>query len=179
MNLVFLDLEMNQPSNAIIQIGAVVGNIKTGVLVETLSVYINAGEVLNPEIIQLTGITQEMVDQGVSLMDGYKQLCALQARTEAEMNLLTWGGADGFFLRDQLGKVEDWPFGRRYDDVKTLFIAHQRANGLPYVGGLTKSMRRLGLKFDGQAHNAIYDALNTFLIYQELLKRLRRPELTV
>jgi len=62
-----LDLEMAQPSKKIIQIGAVVGNIVTGEILEKLSIIVNPKEQLTEFIINLTGITQEDVNNGVTL----------------------------------------------------------------------------------------------------------------
>jgi len=44
MKLTSLDLEMNQPSGKIIQIGAVVGDTATGEVSHRLRIYVNPGE---------------------------------------------------------------------------------------------------------------------------------------
>ena len=62
-----LDLEMNQPSRKIISIGVVVGNIRTGNILEKLNVFVNPREKLITRIKDLTKITQEDVDSGYTL----------------------------------------------------------------------------------------------------------------
>ena len=62
----------------------------------------------------------------------------------------------------------------RTTDVKTVFISHMFANGESHRSGLAKSLIRLGMQFKGKKHNAKDDALNTFLIYRELLQLMER-----
>jgi hypothetical protein len=44
--IVALDLEMNQPSGRVVQIGAVLGNVRTGEVVSQLDLKVNPGEPL-------------------------------------------------------------------------------------------------------------------------------------
>jgi inhibitor of KinA sporulation pathway (predicted exonuclease) len=168
----FLDLEMNQPSGKIIQIGAVVGNIATGEVLERVDVIINCEEEISDYITKLTGITQQQVDNGVSLLEGYHTLVAAHQKHNSFMNLLTWGGGDSRVLKEQLAPYDNvvWVFGRRFDDVKTVFRAYQLATGGSTQGGLAKSLTKLGLKFSGTKHSAVDDAYNTMVIYKKLLK---------
>ena len=62
--LVSLGLELNQPSRRIIQIGAVVGNIRTGEIVSRFDSKVSPDEELSPAIAKLTKIKQEEVDFG-------------------------------------------------------------------------------------------------------------------
>ena len=52
-----LDLELNQPSGKIIQIGAAVGHLMTGEIIEKFSCFIKIDEALDERIIKLTGAT--------------------------------------------------------------------------------------------------------------------------
>lgn len=180
-----IDLEMNQPSRKIIQIGAIVGNIATGEILERFSVFVNPKEKLSEKIIKLTKITQKDVDNGFTLEEAYNQLRALHEKHNSFINPLTWGGGDSQELLNQLRKpliykilvllglkhnIElGWCFGRRWVDVKTLFVSWRFLNGKPIQGGLAKSMLKVGLKFQGQKHNATDDAENTFHIYRKML----------
>lgn len=174
-----LDLELNQnPEGAkIIQIGAVVGNIYTGEILERLSVFINPHEELLPFIIQLTKITQEDVDNGVTLEEAYGLLRDMHKRHSSFCNPITWGGGDSAELLAQLKKenpsFRDWCFGRRWIDTKTLYVTWRIANNKPPVGGLSKAMRNLGLQFKGHAHDATWDAENTFYTYVKLVKMMK------
>jgi hypothetical protein len=52
--LVSMDLELNQPSRRIIQIGAVTGNIRTGEIVSRFDSKVSPNEELSPAIVRLT-----------------------------------------------------------------------------------------------------------------------------
>jgi inhibitor of KinA sporulation pathway (predicted exonuclease) len=173
-----LDLEMNQPSRRIIQIGACVGNIKTGAIFEKISLFVNPYERLNPYITDLTKITQEDVDNGYTLEEAYRKLQDLHSKYGAFINCITWGGGDSQELLTQLKEdnpsFEGWCFGRRWIDTKTLFVSWRFSQGQPIQGGLAKSMLKVGLKFEGQKHNATDDAVNTFKMYARMLRYMKK-----
>jgi inhibitor of KinA sporulation pathway (predicted exonuclease) len=175
-----LDLEMNQPSKKIIQIGACVGNIVTGQIFEKLSVFINPHEQISTYITELTKITQDDVDNGISLEEGYRQLQTMHQKYGSFINSCCWGGGDSLELLNQLKEenpnFEGWAFGRRWIDVKTLFVSWRIANGQPIQGGLAKSMIKVGLKFCGTKHNALDDAVNTLSMFMAMLKLLKEKK---
>lgn len=174
-----LDLELNQAETGakIIQIGAVVGNLLTGEILEKLSVFINPHEALTPYIIELTGIKQADVDAGVSLLEGYNQLKDLHKRHGSFINPIQWGHGDTTELHAQIKaenpEFKDWCFGRRCIDAKTMYVMHRIAQGKPPVGGLAKAMTKFGLAFKGRKHNATDDSLNTLIILSHMLKTIR------
>jgi inhibitor of KinA sporulation pathway (predicted exonuclease) len=174
-----LDLEMNQTETAskIIQIGAVVGNITTGKILDTLSVFVNPDERLNPRIIELTGIQQRDVDRGMSLGEGYFKLKRFHENYFSFINTVVWGGGDSQELRNQLVAENpgftDWCFGRRWIDAKTIYVSLRIANGKTIQGGLKNACKKLGVTFSGPAHRADNDAANTFKIYCRLLDILK------
>lgn len=176
-----LDLELNQRETGakIIEIGAVTGNIKTGEILDTLSVFINPQEELTPMILQLTGIKQSDVDSGVTLEQGYRLLENMHKRHSAFVNPVTWGGGDSQELLAQLKaenpQFQGWCFGRRWIDSKTLFVSWRIAQGLPIKGGLKNSCAKLGVRFHGPAHRAERDAYNTFFAYKKLLEIINQP----
>lgn len=174
---VALDLEFNQPSQRIIQVGAVIGRIDSGEVLSRFSVFVNPEEPLSPRISELCGITPETLAVAGTLPQAYEQLTDWLApfAQERRLNPLTWGGADAHTLRDALGYDDGSVglFGRRWVDVKTVFTAWQDAQGLSPNGGLAPSMKRMGLVFQGRKHNATDDALNTFRMYVRLLQALR------
>lgn len=175
--IVSLDLEFNQPRKRIIQLGCVIGDLTTGQVVDRYSTFVCPVEALAPEIVKLTGIRQSDVDAAPDIHEAYRQLVAWLAPYESRrtLNPLTWGGDDSATLRLVLGiDREDratWAFGRRWIDVKTVFIAWRAAHQRPGDGGLAKSMTKLGLAFQGRRHNALDDAENTFAVYIALLKQ--------
>lgn len=166
-----LDLEMNQPSGKIIQIGACVGNLRTGEVLETYSKLVKIDEPLNPFIVKLCDITDEQLSsEGVSLVDAYQGLIELAKRHQVFCNPMTWGGGDSLELRQQLGPTPDWPFGRRWLDIKTLFQFRQFSRAEKMQAGLAKALTRVKLKFQGTKHNAKDDAVNTFLLAHYLTR---------
>lgn len=172
-----VDLEMNQPSGKIIQVGACVGNIVTGQIFDKLSVHVDPGEHLNPAITELTKITQEDVNHGLQLEEAYRKLQKMHENYGAFLNPITWGGGDSAELFAQIKRenphFEGWCFGRRWLDTKTLFVSWRFANGQPIQGGLARSMTKVGLNFIGQKHNALDDAVNTFRMYMAMLSIMK------
>jgi inhibitor of KinA sporulation pathway (predicted exonuclease) len=177
MKLTCLDLEMNQPSGRIVQIGAVVGDTATGEIVQRLRVYVNPGEPIAPFITDLCGITQEQIDkEGVTLDEAYQQLKEMHRRHTEFINPVTWGGGDSQEVFEQISDDarKDWCFGRRWIDAKTLVVSQMigKENRV-YSGGLSSAMKRFNLKFEGRKHDAQDDAENTWRIYYHMLYLMR------
>jgi len=188
VNFMALDLEMNQPSGKIIQLGAVIGNILTGEILERISLFVDPEEPLNPEIVDLCAITEDMIaEEGKELEDQYHVLCDLHEKHNCSKMPIVWGSGDrndSSELRLQLRKIgmvfnmgygdhtpePQFLFGHRIFDAKTLMQTKKLINGESLQGGLAKSLTKLGLKFEGKKHNAMDDAYNTFIIYRELAK---------
>ncbi len=177
-----LDLELNQDPTTgpkIIQIGAAIGNIESGEVVDSLSIFVNPKQQLIPFITQLTRITQEQVDNGVTITQAYRQLVKFHKQHDSFVNPVTWGGGDVEAIKKEVNEEKDltevfgWPFGRRWIDAKTLYCAWRIANGQFPAGGLKKSLRNLGLNFKGAAHDAKDDAVNTFYIFKKLVDLYR------
>ena len=176
MKLTALDLEMNQPSGKIIQIGAVIGDTDTGEISQRLRIYVNPGEPIAPFITELCDITQkEIDDQGIPLYDAYLQLKEFHLKYSTFLNCLTWGGGDSQAIYDQLtlDQRDEGCFGRRWIDAKTIYVSEQIARGQPVQGGLAKVMTKYNLKFNGRKHDALDDAENTFRLYHDMLVRMR------
>lgn len=177
MKLTALDLEMNQPSGKIVQIGAVVGDTISGEITQRLRIYVNPGEPIAPFITDLCGITQDQIDKdGMPLADAYQILKKFHLQHAEFMNPVTWGGGDSQEVFDQLDPQarEDWCFGRRWIDAKTVAISQMIARENKVLsGGLGSSMKRFGLKFAGRKHDAQDDAENTFKIYHHMLYLIR------
>lgn len=171
-NFVVLDLEMNQPSNKIISVGAYIVDVKTKMIHSRFERYIKIDEQLNPYITQLTGITQEMVDNGVNIKDAAWELKELMTKYDCFINPVTWGGGDSELLTKQ---SETFLFGRRWIDVKTLHVSLMISKGQHVQGGLSKVLTRYGMKFKGKKHNAADDAYNTARLFLHLLNHFQYP----
>ena len=174
-NFMSLDLEFNQPTNTIIQIGFVIGNLKTGDILEKHQINLHTNEKISNYITQLTNITQKDVDNGIHIKDAYEIVKHYFIKYQCFRNPITWGGGDSEALRDQL-KLNDevFLFGRRWIDCKTLYISQQFANEEKHQAGLAKAMNREGLQFKGRKHTADDDAENTFVMYRHLLKKFKK-----
>lgn len=189
MNVMALDLELNQPSGAIIQVGITIGDVYTGAVLEKRGwiTYIpEALDPINPFITELTGINQEMVNNGVLLIQAYKEMTELYNKHNCTLNFVTWGGGDHKAVRAQLYEQKEqvapndailWEYGHREFDVKTLFLGFAMAGGKKVRSGLAKSMTRVGMAFKGTKHWAPDDAENTFLLLVHLLKKLPKDVL--
>ncbi len=172
-NFISLDLELNQPSGTIIQVGCVVGNLETGEILEEYSKCIKIDEIINDRIIKLTGIKQNDVDNGIKLYEAYIDLKNLHNKYECFRNAITWGGGDCRALRNALNLDDEmFLFGRREIDAKTLYVSYRFANNLKHQGGLARAMGQLGLQFKGKKHCAVDDARNTFIVCRKLLEKL-------
>lgn len=178
-NLIAIDLELNQPSQTIIQVGVAVGDITTGQLIAKEAIDVYTKEILDPRIIDLTGITQANVNAGIDITEAYYKIEEISKKYECFINPLTWGGGDTQLLKDQLMHnpeiINRWIFGRRWIDVKTIYVSYRIAHNLEIQGGLARSMTKMGLRFNGRKHNAGDDAANTFVMYHKLLQEFKNP----
>lgn len=151
------------------------------------------------DITKLTGITQKDVDNGISIFEAYKKVSELHNKVYNTINdesykpfrnPLTWGGGDSLELLEELNRkrslvdkilknnfIDDdlYCFGRRWIDVKTLFLNHQLVKGETTMqGGLSRSLIKVGLQFKGRKHNALDDAINTFYMRSRLFNLERK-----
>lgn len=171
-----LDLEFNQPSRKIFQIGACVGSLRNGEVLSTFNQYVDIRESLSPFIVNLCGITdRDFQSQCVPLLLAYTSMSDWLRPFDVVRNPITWGGSDSLSLRQHLSisglplDDNEFLFGRRFFDTKTIFQAYSLAkSGRIPVGGLAKSMAKVNLKFIGKKHNALDDAINTWHMFYRL-----------
>lgn len=173
-SFVALDLEFTQPSCQIIQVGVAFGDPARGVT-STASWFLDPGEPISAHIEQLTGIGDETIARhAVSFEQMAQELSVLiQAQPNLFLNPITWGGADSEALKAELTRrgIEFNHFGRRWIDLKTVFVFGELARQRSPHGGLSRSMGRYKLPFVGQAHRADVDASNTLSFFFHLLNR--------
>ncbi len=169
-----LDLEMNQPSGRIIQVGVAWGAIGRPESLQTRQWLLSPDEPLSPEIVALTGITEDdLLERAVSWPQLVLELGALLAAESPFVNPVTWGEGDSRLLREALrARGLEFPFfGRRCIDVKSWHTLNALAQGKNPAGGLKSVMGRYNLPFKGSAHRADVDALNTLRLFFRLLER--------
>lgn len=179
------DLELEQPKTnsqtpdskldkeRIIQIGWCVFSCDPFEIVATKEYNINVGVPLSAFIKNLTGISDADIKNGVSLLFAYSELYSDIQNFKASRVLKQWGGGDQDCLRAELPVNLEWAFGRSAYNVKHLYQTFAEARGLNRSGGLKKSMRRCNLSFEGRAHGALADAINTARFYNYLMTEFK------
>lgn len=176
-NYLALDLEMNKNSQGearIIQVGVAVGNPYQPNEIRTWSWYLDPQEPIDPYITELTGISDEIIrSQAISFEKMAEELGQVIKDNDVYINPIQWGVGDADKLKEELLQrgIEFPFFGRRYFDVKTIFVFLEMANGRALAGGLSSSMGKYKIPFQGKSHRAEVDALNTLRFLFHLLER--------
>jgi len=184
-NYLAIDLELNNKNDGttpkIIQVGVAFGSPLRPDEIETHSWYLDPQEPISPFITQLTGITDEIIqEKAVPHNKLAEELGMLISWEKCFVNPVVWGGGgegnDATELKDEFRERRiDFPyFGRRVIDVKTLYVFQQMVQGKTPSGGLRKSMNSYGLKFQGTPHNAEDDAFNTLRFFFYFLERQKK-----
>ncbi len=175
-----LDLEMNQPSNKIIQIGICIGDYNTPQNQWIKKQwFVNPQEKINPIIESLTGISDlDVQTKSTSERIIAQELSDLIKDNDVFINPVTWGGGDSQLLLKLFAdnNIEFKHFGRRWIDVKTFHIFLQLAKGKSVAGGLKSCMGSYKLHFEGGAHRADVDAYNTLRLFFHLVERQSKIE---
>lgn len=170
-----LDLEFNQPSEKIIQIGAVAGDPLSGQIYEELSLYVNPGEQLNPNIVQLTAITDKQLATAPDLLEQLKRLNALFNKYGAKQEAILWGTGDTDMLYEQKPENFKPAFMRRMAlDVKSVYRAYAIKHGLKSNKNLVDAVRNCGLNFEGRPHDALNDARATFKMAEFMIREFKK-----
>jgi len=169
-----LDLEFNQPSQKIIQVGITIGSLTES---EDKWIkekwYVDPGEPISDYIIKLTGITQSDISRyAVSYQTIATDLINLINKHNCFVNPVTWGGGDcESLLHAFRSNSVDFPkFGRRWIDVKTIITFDQITKGKAICGGLSSALGSVKLHFKGNPHQADDDAFNTLRLLSALVK---------
>jgi len=163
MNIIVLDLEYNQPSQNIIQIGAVVLNTKSGAMDKSYNKFLALpkGEVLDPFIIKLCGITEEMLSLASPAAEVLADFWQWVDDQQVGGKVWAWG-SDTYDLKEQTFKAGVWKYRKVKNlDIKMLAQLYFDVSSKPAKGGLRTSLEKLGLTFEGRQHNAYDDAYNT------------------
>ena len=186
MNIMSLDAEYNQPSGKTIQIGAAIFNSKTGQLIDKFESYvdpkekINDGKDGNTNIIELTGIKDSDVLGAPSIQEVYEMLKNFHKKIKCFKNPLVWGSGSSndsqhiyneVFQTIELKKQNPNFMGHRVIDVKGLYQSIQIFNNNQVRGGLKTVCEKLNIGFEGEAHRALNDAINTFRVWHFLIKK--------
>lgn len=172
-NFLSLDLELNQPSGKIVQVGIAVGNPEQGVI-DTKSWFLDPEEIISPRIVDLTGITDDIIaEQAVSHATMAEELSSCIKEYEPFVNPVQWGSGDrDVLIKEMKERQIEFPFfGRRELDVKQIYTYLSLSQGKKPNGGLRSCMGRYKMPFNGKPHRADVDASNTLRFFFGLLAR--------
>ena len=176
-DLIVFDLEANQPSSKVIEIGAVKllrdGGIHPNRFSQLVKIDESLGKCQTREgektITELTGISQEILDKdGVDFPEALKRFNEWAKSETKNVLLASWGAWDAPCLRDncEYNKVE-YPFRGKSLDIKNVGIWMNLITGKKVKSdGLGSMMRGWNLKFEGDKHRACDDAYNTARLIQ-------------
>jgi len=174
-NFIALDLELNQPSNKVIQVGVAIGNVDQNpkdYIVKKW--YIDPKEPIDNFITGLTGITDSDIRNNcVGHSTISKELTALIKEHNPWLQPVVWGYDDAGQLRREFERnnVEFKHFGGRWLDVKTVYNFLQFSQNESPNGNLQQAMSVQGSWFDGDTHRADVDARNTLKFWFDLMQK--------
>lgn len=168
---------MNQDSGKTIQVGACVYDLYKEIITDKFCVFVNPREKLNPKIIELTGITQDQVDnESYSTKEAYFLLKKFKEKNKTFLNPIVWGSGtwnDSTHLHKEAQPGEANFMGHRVIDIKTIYQMYRMVNSKKVKGGLATACEELGISFEGKNHNALDDSINTVKVFAKLIKLLK------
>lgn len=174
-NFIAIDLELNQPSNKIIQVGVAIGNSKQNPKDYTVEKwYVDPEEPIDGFIIDLTGITNSDIRTNcVRHKTIAHELGEIIKQHDPWLQAVVWGFNDVGVLRKEFEErsVEFNYLGGRWIDLKTVYNFLQFSKGQDPRGGLQKVMHQNNCWFEGSQHRADIDAQNTLKFWFELMRR--------
>lgn len=192
MSKVFcLDLELNQPSGKIIQIGYVIGCLLTNRIFTKKSLIINPKEELgmvqtpNGEvhICEFTGLSKESIESGMSLPEAYQIILDDLKQYNPTRTCVQWGDGSGDHkgdhdaIRRELGlSWSDFAFRARTWDTKMMYQIYRAFRNKSVASGLSAALKDLGLEFQGRPHDALDDAYNTFIAFTTIGQKFKQLE---
>lgn len=183
-DFVILDLEINPPSGAIIEIGAT-RLLRTGqVHPVTFETLINPNEKLGYcrgdklHISTLTGITQEMVDYAPAFPEAMMRFEAWAFRESKNLYLASWGIGDVPALRAAYRTFgRNYPFRGASFDIKSMVTFYTALTRRKYQrNSLRGMMKAWNIEFQGRQHRALPDAANTTELLCQVIKHHNKAQ---
>ncbi|GAA0240537.1 3'-5' exonuclease [Cryptosporangium japonicum] len=118
---------------------------------------------------ELTGLTQDEVDRGVSFAEACRLLAA--EHDAGRRPWASWGDYDrNQFLRQCRATATAYPFGRHHTNAKLVFT---EAHGLRKRPGMARALELAGLPLEGRHHRGEDDAWNIAALVLDLVRRGR------
>lgn len=170
MKYIVVDLELLQPGNEIIDIGAVLYDTKRREVLSRFDSLANPGKLPDDyklrngqTITELTGITAEMIEEASPLHEVLLEWWAWVNSCQCGKRICTWGTGDLKLLADQSKQLHvHYPDRIRHMNLKIVAeMFRDPMRGAKAFGGLKRTMELFGLQFEGREHRALPDAENT------------------
>jgi inhibitor of KinA sporulation pathway (predicted exonuclease) len=202
MKFLCLDLEIEQPYTRadtpdskvsepkLIQAGIVVFEIAPvePIILFSETIHVKYDYPISQFIKTLTSIEDEDVNNSTDLpSDVLGRLQHLRQLYDTSRQIVEWGSGDVSFLIEQADCSQEllhskYGFARSTINAKMLFQVYAMMNDKKRQGGLSTSMAKLGLQFQGTSYNgknkgkhwAEADALNTARVFNRLCNLIRK-----
>lgn len=158
--------EYQVANREIIEIGIVKLDLNSGKILDKESYLIrNITSDVSAFCTKLTGITQEMIDnEGVTLHKAGSQI----RKRFGKFTWVSWGDFDRKFIEDQCRKVNAPYFlSPNHINLSQLFRFKMKSNKRL---GLGKALGHYKIKFEGDRHRALPDAIATAKVMVEMFK---------
>lgn len=167
-----IDLEMNQPSDTIIEIGYIVGN-KDGRVFEKGSVYHDTTEEISKYITDLTGIDNTLLkEKGLPTGQITQAMNDVINRHSPAGKVVVWGQGDVHLLLSQFPEIN---INRRYLDMKTIYQMEKLSTNSSMKSGLFKAAKDLGIDIGSNvAHRGSDDAYITYLVFCHYVNKFKK-----
>lgn len=167
---------------------AVLFNLKTGETEEVFHKFLKPIEkpVLSNYCLNLTGISQKTVDNGILLQDALNQfhdwlsknlkarqlMLPKQSKTDKTGNcaFVTYSDSDfEYFLHNECARkgIKKPPYFNQWIDIRDIFRNYYNRKAL----SLQDALQFVGLKFQGCEHSGLDDAKNTARLAKQLVQK--------
>lgn len=182
MRFISVDIEANQPSGQIAQIGAVAYDTDRGVIGEFSDFLALHNEDLNKNYVLNNGQTlggflgpDWVVNWALKMVDRDEVFIAFWQWVESVQcgkKFVQWGTGDMRAISQQSSECGVEPPSRTYvHNLKPVYqLLYQPALKLPRKYGLRAACEAMGVGFEGRAHDALVDAQNTAKLAAKMFK---------
>lgn len=162
--------DLDPVKGSIVQLGAVIINEDLTIDAKTFETYIKPlDDYRSEKAMEVNGISEKTLATAPELND---VLRTFEIWTRGSRVLGAWGTYfDVRFLKEQYKKIDrPYPFDWRDFDIKTVAMWELAKREIATIKGVEDCLKKLGLKFEGNAHSALDDIKNSVRILQECLK---------
>jgi len=154
----------------IIEIGVAVINLKSLQIEQSEGIIVKpARSKISKFCTQLTTITQDQVDKGVS----FSQACDILVNKYDSKNLVwgSWGQYDRKMFESQCRETYvDYPFSREHINIKNIFSVFY---GASKEFNMPTALEELDMILQGTLHRGVDDAVNIASIFGSMLHKFR------